>query len=218
VLPTTVLNNTITSIAQHPALWRADALAKTETPSIATGFAALDVLLPGGGWPTGAISEILLAHRGIGELGLAAPALARMSADRHVAFIAPPHIPYAPALAARGIKLSNLLIVRADSDHDALWAAEQCLRSGACGAVLAWPRSGDDRALRRLQLAAEAGKTWGLLYRPARFAAQPSPAPLRLALAPASNSHDARGGVMVRILKRRGGGAVAPLCLAIGKL
>ena len=132
---------------------------------------ALNALLPGGGWPMGALTEIL-----------AAP-------------------------AARGIEL-RLLLVRAQAE-DTLWAAEQALRSGSCGAVLAWPAAGGGRALRRLQLAAEAGRAWGLLFRSPRAAASPPPAALRLRLEAAGD------GLAVRILKRRSGGAVAPLSLHI---
>ncbi len=157
----------------------------------------------------GALTEILAAPAGIGELRLALPALARPSAvGRWLAWIAPPHIPYAPALAARGIELRRLLLVRAQAE-DTLWAAEQALRSGSCGAVLAWPAAGGGRALRRLQLAAEAGRAWGLLFHSPRAAASPPPAALRLRLEAAGD------GLAVRILKRRSGGAVAPLSLHI---
>ena len=82
----------------------------------------------------------------------------------------------------------------------ALWAAEQCQRSGSCGAVLCWPRQASDRALRRLQVAAETGQTLGFAYRPASAAHNPSPAALRLLL---------EGPAQVRVLKCRGGLAPA---------
>lgn len=196
------------SLVSYRDLWRGDTLLAAALPGVPTGFAELDALLPGGGWPVGAISEILLEREGVGELRLAMPALRRLSrGDRLIAFVAPPHVPYAPALAAQGLELSKLIVVQPQSANEALWAAEQCLRSGACGALLAWPDTSDDRALRRLQLAAEAGKTWGLLYRAARFVAQPSPALLRMLL---QSTEDA---LVLRILKRRGGTVTAPLHL-----
>lgn len=156
----------------------------------------------------GALTELLPSQEGIGELGLIMPALAHLSQrGRWVAWIAPPYIPYAPALAGQGIRLSQLLIIQPQSSRDSLWAVEQTLRSGQCGAVVTWPREIDDRALRRLQLAAEAGQAWGLLYRSPQTATTASPAALRISLQSAAE------GLSVRILKRRGGSATAPITL-----
>ena len=121
--------------------------------------------------------------------------------------MAPPHLPYAPALAAQGLDLSCLLLVRTRSDADALWAVEQALRSGSCGAVLAWPAGLNERGLRRLQLAAEAGRSWGVLFGHLQHARRRSPAALRLKLEPFS------GGVAVQILKCRGRGPSCPLAI-----
>jgi hypothetical protein len=88
-------------------------------------------------------------------LRLLGPALARLAAQgRWLAWIAPPHLPYAPALAAAGIALERLFIVRTQKRQDTLWAMEQALRSNACGAVLAWPERIRYPELRRLQIAA----------------------------------------------------------------
>ncbi|MCJ1887154.1 translesion DNA synthesis-associated protein ImuA [Pseudomonas sp. LA21] len=162
-----------------------------------TGHAALDAALPSGGWPEAALSEILLATEGTGELQLVWPTLARLSAaGERIVLVAPPHIPYPAAWQAAGVILDQLTIVQA-SGRDALWAAEQCLRSGSCGAVLCWPQQADDRALRRLQVAAETGQTLAIAYRSQREALNPSPAALRLAL-------DANPA-QLRVLKCRGG-------------
>ena len=127
-----------------------------------TGHAVLDQALPTGGWPEAALSEILLAQEGVGELQLVWPTLARLSAaGERIVLVAPPHVPYPAAWQAAGVMLDQLAIVRAEG-RDALWAAEQCLRSGSCGAVLCWPQQADDRALRRLQVAAETGQTLAL--------------------------------------------------------
>jgi len=175
-----------------------------DVPGLPTGFADLDGRLPGGGWPVGALTEVLPATPGIGEIGLLLPALALLSRQgRWLAWIDPPHIPYAPALAAAGVDLSRLVTVRPAGPADALWAAEQALRSGAPGAVLMWLDPLADRALRRLQLAAERGRAWGVLFRPPRAEAVPSPAALRLAVLPAVET-----GLEVRVFKCRRGGAV----------
>ncbi|MFO7190463.1 MAG: translesion DNA synthesis-associated protein ImuA [Pseudomonadota bacterium] len=190
---------------------RATDLARVARPSVPTGFACLDRELPGGGWPGGALTEILPAHEGIGELRLLGPALAALSRKgRHLAWIAPPYLPYAPALDAAGIDLAKLFIVRTRSLTDSLWAAEQCLASAACGAVLLWPQQLKYLELRRLQLAAEGTDALAFLFRPPGAAAEPSPAALRLGL------ETVDGGLAVRLLKRRGATLPHPILVDIG--
>lgn len=193
-------DNALNELLQQPGIWRGREKAlQTGLDHVSTGFAELDLALPGNGWPLGALTEVLHDQPGIGELRLLMPALARLSRQgRWIALIAPPYIPYAPALAAHGVDLSRVLLVHPKTTTDKLWAVEQALRAGTCGAVLAWPASADDKTLRRLQLAAEAGQSWGILFRPSAEAAQPSPAALRLEVA-------ARDGkTAVRLLKYRG--------------
>ncbi|GAB6041146.1 translesion DNA synthesis-associated protein ImuA [Endothiovibrio diazotrophicus] len=195
------MNESLESLlAERGDIWRAGTPGEERHP-LASGFDELDERL-GGGWPQGALTELHYDEEGVGELGLLMPALARLSQEgRWIAWIAPPHIPYAPALAAHEVDLAKVLLVHPRSQADALWATEQALRSGTCGAVLAWPGKADDRALRRLQLAAEARGCWGVLFRPAERHDRPSPAALRLSLRPRPQ------GVGVRLLKRRGGHA-----------
>ncbi len=167
---------------------------------VPTGFAELDAELPGGGWPVGAITELMPEAQGIGELSLLMPALAHLSrAGRYLAWIAPPCLPYPPALVQHGLALERVLVVQAHDARSVLWAAEQVLRCAAIGAVLAWPEALlDDRRVRRLQLAAEAGGSCGWLYRPPAAAQQPSPAALRLRL------KSIEGGLHIDIHKARG--------------
>jgi len=186
----------VSALLARPDIRRGDELARVASASVPTGFPRLDAELPGGGWPTGSLAELLPSHEGIGELRILGPALAR--AGQRLAWIAPPHLPYAPALAAAGIDLARVLIVKTRTAHDTLWAAEQALQSAACGAVLIWPSEVKYAALRRLQLAAERGGAMTILFRPPDAAREPSPAVLRLAL------HTAAGGLAVQILKRRG--------------
>jgi cell division inhibitor SulA len=129
---------------------------------VPTGFAALDAVLPGGGWPGAGLTEMLVARDGIGEIALVLPALAALQrARRDVVWIAPPHRPYAPALAAAGIDLARFHVVRCSRPDDMLWACEQALRAPECGAVFAWLATRDERVLRRLQVAARDGRTLG---------------------------------------------------------
>jgi hypothetical protein len=201
------MNANRTLVLQHPAIWRGGDCARVVLPSVPTGFAELDVLLPGGGWPAGALTEIHVERAGVGELQLIMPAAARLTrTGRWLALIAPPYVPYAPAFAAHGVTLSRLMLVRTTTTEDSLWACEQALRSQACGAALAWLDRVHERALRRLQLAAESGGATMLLFRPAR-AAPASHAALRLHVGKSQNR------TLVRVLKRRGGGVPAPVTL-----
>lgn len=172
-----------------------------------TGLAALDAVLPTGGWPEAALSEILMAKEGVGELQLVLPTLARLSkAGERIVLVAPPYTPYPHAWQNAGVDLRLLSVIQAE-ERDALWAVEQCLRSGSCGAVLCWPRKADDRALRRLQVAAETGQTLAFAWRALSEAVNSSPAALRLAV-------EAKPA-QVRVLKCRGGLAhPAPIALA----
>ena len=163
-----------------------------------TGHAGLDAALPAGGWPEAALVEVLIPADGVGELQLLWPTLARLSqAGERIVLVAPPYLPFAPAWQNAGVDLRHLQIVRVETSRDALWATEQCLRSGSCGAVLCWPRDVDDRALRRLQVAAESGGSLAFATRPLDAAQHASPAALRIAV-------DAEPA-QLRVLKCRGG-------------
>ncbi len=180
------------------------------SPAVSTTYPELDSVLPGGGWPTGALTEILSGHKGIGELQLVLPALAALSwAGKRILWLAPPHLPYAPALAAAGVNLAQLAVVHAPGRRDALWAAEQALCAGCCHALLAWFRKSSYDELRRLAVAAEASAAWVALFRPREAAPESSPACLRLALEPAGDA------LSIRIFKRRGAPLAAPLRLPV---
>lgn len=168
------------SLLAARTLWHAGRSAAIAADGEPTGHPALDALLPQGGWPRRALTELLLPADGVGELSLLLPTLARMTrAGGIVAVVAPPYLPYAPAWQAAGVDLRFLEIVDAGA-RGAAWAFEQCLRSAACAAVLGWPLHADARALRRLQVAADSGGCLGFAFRDRRHAANPSPAALRL--------------------------------------
>jgi cell division inhibitor SulA/protein ImuA len=178
--------SSLADILADARVWKLkDASAAPPRPVWSTGRSALDARLPGGGWPTASLIEVLIDESGLGEVQLFLPALvacqrAAVGEAPWIVWIAPPHEPYAPALAQEGIELTRLLVVRPDSAVEALWAAEQALSSGICAAVLLWLRGTDDRWLRRLKLAAEAGGALGVLFRPERHRFESSPASLRL--------------------------------------
>ena len=180
----------LADILADARVWKLkDASAAATRPVWSTGCSALDARLPGGGWPTASLIEVLLEDSGLGEIQLFLPALVecqRRTAQGNdvpwLVWIAPPHEPYAPALTQQGIELRRLLVVRPANVTEALWAAEQALGSGVCAAVLLWLKGTDDRWLRRLKLAAEAGGALGVLFRPERHRFESSPATLRLAV------------------------------------
>ncbi|MGO9987406.1 MAG: translesion DNA synthesis-associated protein ImuA [Steroidobacteraceae bacterium] len=183
--------SSLADILADARVWKLkDAAAGLRPPSRpvwSTGRSALDARLPGGGWPTASLVEVLLGAAGLGEIQLFLPALTQCQrrADGEapwLVWIAPPHEPFAPALAQQGIELARLLVVRPASAAEALWAAEQTLSSGVCAAVLLWLKGTDDRWLRRLKLAAQAGGALGVLFRPEQHRFESSPAALRLLL------------------------------------
>src|SRR5690606_35746790 len=141
------------------------------------------------------------------ELALLLPTMARLTqAGGTVAVVAPPYLAYAPAWQVAGVDLSQLQLIDA-APRDALWAFEQCLRSGACDAVLGWPAGADAQALRRLQVAADSGRCLGFALRDRRHAANPSPAALRLEAVRETGASvsPADRGIAWQVRKCRGG-------------
>lgn len=184
-------------------VWRGHAAPVTEGEQ-PTGWAALDAVLPTRGWPDAALTEILLPADGVGELRLLLPTLARLTqGHRPVVLVAPPYAPCAMGWRQHGVNLRQLEIVDTEEQH-VLWAAEQCLRSGSCAAVLAWPQQADDRSLRRLQVAADTGRALAFVFRDRKHLANASPASLRLELEDAPRT-------VIRVRKCRGGNAPTQL-------
>lgn len=194
-----------------PGVWRADQLGHGGVAALPSGFAGLDAQLPGGGWPLGTVTELIAREPGIGELRLVVPVLHRLTREHKVAILlGPPHVPYAPALAAFGIDLDYLIVVQAEQAADRLWAVEQALRSASFGTLLGWLPHERTRPehLRRMQLAAQGARGPVFLFRPMPAQLQASPAPLRLLLAPRP-----RQQLSVQVLKRRGPVLERPLLI-----
>jgi protein ImuA len=188
-------------VLRHPAIWRAQQ-AHHNAQGLATGHKALDQALPDSSWPAGTLTELLVSATGAGELSLLTPALRAICEEgKGIALLGAPYLPQARAWEQAGIPLERLLIIDAEG-NDLLWAAEQVLRSGECGAVVLWSaaagRALNHRALQRLHLAASTGNALCFLYRPLAAETSPSPAPLRLRLAAQA------GDLHVQIVKGRG--------------
>jgi len=197
------MNNAASNVVGLDALldsrrvWRGQNPHVDDASAQPTGRAGLDAQLPFGGWPDAALTEILSVRPGLGELTLLWPTLAHLTAaGKRVILIAPPYLPYPHAWLQAGVDLRWLSLMQVKS-QDVLWTAEQCLRSGSCGAVLCWPGRADDRAVRRLQVAAETGQTLAFAFRHQREAVNASPAALRLVLEGTPQQ--------LRVLKCRGG-------------
>ncbi|NKB77251.1 MAG: translesion DNA synthesis-associated protein ImuA [Gammaproteobacteria bacterium] len=186
-------------VKDHSMLWRGSKKNISSDQFLKTGYAELDQFLPTGGWPSDSLTEIIVDHWGNGELQVLLPLLMKISQNAFpIVFIAPPHIPYAPALESAGILLDKLIIIDDEiNTNDLWWVAEKTLRHPECGAVLIWPKNQNPQHIRRLQLAASTARNPGFLFRCG--APTQSPAPLRLKL---SRSMD---DITIRILKSRFG-------------
>jgi hypothetical protein len=205
-------------------VWHADELPAADVAgTLPSGYASLDAELPGGGWPLGALTELLLDAPGCGELSLLMPALARCGGP--IVWVLPHEpaaaaadvpgaaLPYAPALAAAGIDPARNLFVAPATPRESLWALEQSLRAPQLGALIGWLPAGhgeaEFRALRRLHLLAGRQRALVFALREARAAAAPSPAALRLQL----TGRD--GSLEITLLKRRGRPLLAPIALQV---
>jgi hypothetical protein len=192
---------------RRPDLWRGRTSRQALSAGLSTGVPLLDDQLIWGGWPSSSLSELLSDQPGEG-FALILPTLVRLSLEsRWVLLVEPPFQPFAPALAAFGLRLERLVVVKAGPER--AWVAEQGLRSGTCGAVLAWGGQWETRHLRRLQLAAGTGGALMILFREEDAARSPSPAVLRLRIRPSPLGRE------LTVLKQRGGPAGACLTLPL---
>jgi len=195
-------------LLQDSRIWRAGRASANPAAGLPTGWPGLDQAL-GGGWPLGQLTELLVEAPGTGEFTLLLPALRRLAARARgagevpgqIMLVAPPYIPYAPALACAGLDPARFLVVHSKQETDTLWAMEQALRSRSCAVVAGWAGAAGKTSLRRLQLAAEPGDAWVLLFRDARARRASSPAPLRIHFTRDGDTGRAR----LQVLKRRGG-------------
>ncbi len=195
--------------AIHADVWHAHALSTAALPVLSTGDAALDAQLPGGGWPVGALTEILQPPGVHSEWRLLLPALARAGLGP-VLLVGAPHLPFAPALSARGLAARRMLWVTAQSAASRLWSCEQALRCAEVQAVLAWlPQARSDQ-LRRLQMAAAEYSKLLFVMRPEAARDEASPAVLRLHIQPypCTSGHASAmpdtDSLYIHLLKRRG--------------
>ena len=152
--------------------------------TLASGFAALDAELPGGGWPCHALTEVLQVQAAVAEWRLLAPAMRagggaapRCRRRRSAAHAAPARAaPCRHRRAAPGLDPGR----RAGAAPVGHRAARQGQCRRAAGGLAA---AGAQEQIRRLQVCAQASDGPVFLCRPAAAQHEPSAAPLRAAAA-----------------------------------
>jgi len=188
----------------NPNLWRGCDMAGRGFHGVSTGFPELDDILPGRGWPQSGLLEVISRHWGMGELQLLIPLMRSViEKGKWILWVAPPHVLYAPALTQAGIDTKQILVVKQDTScKDALWSMEKALQTENCGMVLAWQNWLPSKVLRRLQLAAEAGGTLGVLFK--RKDSKCSQLPLRLEIKDSLSKDHQFSMAEVTVIKARG--------------
>lgn len=197
-------------------IWRGDSAGSSPGQVVSSGIDELDKALPGGGWPVGNLTELLLPTEGLGEMGLLNRMLEQVTqAGRHILLVSPPHTPYMPAWENQGMDSRRIVIVKAHTPAERLWALEQGIKSTAFGAILGWLSGISQPATRKLQIIARAAATLVFLFRPASARLEPSAAPLRILLDPVRGKHGLSHTLCLHLLKRRGMPAGIPIYLTL---
>ncbi|PTO58396.1 translesion DNA synthesis-associated protein ImuA [Vibrio splendidus] len=168
----------------------------TQGSTTSTGYSQLDKQLDGG-FPTHGVIEVE-SQQGIGELRLLTPYLAQQNSQKLAIFINPPGKICAEFFSSQGIELENILVIQPQRDLDALWAAERCLKSGACHSVLLWGADLEIHQTKRLQAASETGKCLQFHFKATSHNQLSLPVSLSMKL----SSH--AQGLKVEVTKRKG--------------
>ena len=181
-------------------VWRGHQLGRAPGVVVPTGFDALDAVLPGGGWPTGELTELVGGLSLSAEHRLLAPALARHTqSSGSLVLIGPRCAPVAGAWAAAGVDERRLLWIDTHDARQTAWVLAQCLQAAQSAWLMAWLPEAPASVLRRLQVLACAATAPCVVWRPESARGQASPAPLRLQVWPQSD-----WALRVQVFKRRG--------------
>lgn len=165
------------------AIWRGNELGSPVTSVLSSGFAVLDAELPGGGWPSHSLTEILQPQPSVAEWRLLGPAMRQAVANgQHVVVIGPPKWPHLPGLQHVGIDERHLVWIQADAPAERLWVTEQLIKANAAGLLVSWLPQARQEQIRRLQVCAQACDGPVFLCRPAAAEHEASAAPLRVQL------------------------------------
>jgi len=189
-------------------------------PVLPFGVPAIDTKLVGHGLARWALHEVTPANPSLADEAAATLFLAGIAArmakeGRSILWVLSRSDLYAPGLAQAGIGPDRLIYAHARKDEDVLALAEDSLRQGCLGAVVAEVRTATMTHTRRLQLAAADGRTPILLLRHWRRADRkpfedPSCAMTRWGIATARSAPLTHAGVgrarwQVELLRQRNG-------------
>jgi cell division inhibitor SulA len=210
------MNKMLKQLHHQGKIWSADQV-KNVVETIDSGYPELNQNL-NGGLPRQGVIEVQTIN-GIGELRLFLPyllnllqaELAQHQQSRQIVFIAPPAQVNALMLLQASIPLENLLIISSQKPEESLWAAEQCLKSGCCFAVLLWQQFLAVHQVKRLKQAAVTGNAVQIIFR--------SPHSVNLAL-PVSLSVALEAkpiGIKVSVKKQLGGWPCKPFVVNMRK-
>jgi protein ImuA len=182
------------------AIWRGSDLGGSPAPTVASGHAELDALLPGCGWPTRSLTELLQPQPALVEWRLLTPAMRSISSTgKDLVLVGPTKTPHLPGLRDEGIDERRVVWIQAATPAERLWTTEQLIKSNAAGMVVAWLPQARQEQIRRLQVCALGCHAPVFLWRPATAACESSAAPLRLQV-----GYGVDWELLVHILKRRG--------------
>ncbi|HVK13983.1 MAG TPA: hypothetical protein VM597_34895, partial [Gemmataceae bacterium] len=133
---------------------------------VGTGFPAFDRLLAGGGLPRGALTEWRSDSAGGGALTLALAVVGHVIRSQGTAVVIDAAREFYPVAAAQlGVPPDRTIVVRPDDPTAALWAWEESLRFPGVAVTVGRLGEVNDKVVRRLQLAVEAGGGLGFLVR-----------------------------------------------------
>ncbi|MEL6106496.1 MAG: hypothetical protein AAFU85_10680 [Planctomycetota bacterium] len=179
---------------------------RAQQACFSTGCPTIDDWLPEGGLHPCGLTGWVAAHKSAPASSLAMLAAAnrlRQIPDRPLVIIDCDGTFYPPAGVALGVPAERMILLRPRGGQDAIWAIDHALRSTAVAAVWASLAVGmDDRDARRLQLAAEAGRTPGLLVRGFHARRKPSFSDTQFYV---SESRRVADGITVILDRVRGG-------------
>jgi len=191
------VNNILSYLKNKHLIWQGKAINEPDGSSL-SGYPELDAGLEGG-LPTQGVIDIH-SDIGIGELRLFLPYILQRQnqQQRLLVIIAPPLQINGEMLAELGIDLSQVLVIRPGDQQQALWAAEQCLKSDCCHTVLSWLQNLEIHQVKRLQLAAKQSRAVQVIFRQQQTQGLSLPVTLSMSLQPQAH------GLRIKVNKRIG--------------
>ncbi|MBM7036668.1 translesion DNA synthesis-associated protein ImuA [Vibrio ulleungensis] len=193
------MNSNLQALHNKQLIWKGTHTQPKVETSL-SGFDSLDQQL--GGWPKTGLTEVR-SPISIGELRLLTPFLQQQAKEGLIVFINPPAEISSQYLAYHQIPISQVMVLTPEKENGALWAAEQCLKSGACKTVMLWHPELEIHQAKRLQVASETGQCAHFVF-PQNNHALSLPIPLSIEL----SSH--QQGIEVSVTKRKGGWSPTP--------